>query len=274
MTEQNPLRVFSFGGGRQSMSVLVMQALDMLAQPYDLFLFANVGEKAEHPDTLRYLREVAMPFAEEHSITLKEVARRNRKGEPVDLYDYTMNPETRSVPIPVYMAGGAPGKRSCTTDWKIAVIDRAIRQLDATHAQVALGISMDEMERMRDTDWHDRHGKKKFGFWKQREYPLVDMRMALNDCVSVIIRAGLPVPEQSACWFCPFSKKNKWQRLHNHHPVLFDAACDMEVRINEKRHVLGRDAVYLTRAGKPLNEAIGSQLELIPDDDCGGYCEL
>lgn len=271
-TQDNPLRVFSFGGGRQSMAVMVMQALGMLEQPYDMFLFANVGDKAENPDTLKYYQEVAEPFAEQHNITLKTIARRNRAGDPVDLYEYTMRSDLRSVPIPVYMQSGAPGTRTCTTDWKVRVVDKVIKQLKVKYTVIGLGISLDEFERAKDEQWHNEWGTKKIGFWKKREHPLIDMRFTMNDCLGIINRANLPEPPKSSCWFCPFQTKKKWQQLKNNKPDLFNQAIGLEKRVNEKRVNMERDTVYLTRGGKPLDEAISGQLELFPDDDCGGYC--
>jgi len=65
------MRIFSFGGGRQSMAVLVLAAQGKVQ--YDAFLFANVGDDAENPDTLIYLRDYAYPFAEKHGLHLEEV---------------------------------------------------------------------------------------------------------------------------------------------------------------------------------------------------------
>ena len=42
------MRTFSFGGGVQSTAVLVLQAQNKLPEPYDVFLFANVGDDSEH----------------------------------------------------------------------------------------------------------------------------------------------------------------------------------------------------------------------------------
>jgi hypothetical protein len=47
-------RIFSFGGGVQSVSVMVLQSLGKVQ--YDEFVFANVGEDSENPGTLQYYR--------------------------------------------------------------------------------------------------------------------------------------------------------------------------------------------------------------------------
>lgn len=116
------LRVFSSGGGVQSTAALVLSAQGKINYP--VHVFANVGDKAESPATIVYVRDVIKPYAAEHGIEWVEVCKRDKDGNLIDLYDYTMT-STHSIPIPVRMAGsGAPGNRTCTQDWKIKVISR------------------------------------------------------------------------------------------------------------------------------------------------------
>lgn len=268
-------RVFSFGGGRQSMAVLIAQSLGLLPYTFDYFVFANVGAQAEKPATLRYLNEVAKPYAERHGIKLVETERRNRQGQSVDLYQYTMTAD-KSVPIPVYMSGGAPGNRTCTTDWKIKVIDRWVKALaSGSRVEIGLGISLDEVERMKVSTWSDRQPGKEgrpLGFWKRPVYPLIDLRWSVNDCVNLIESVGLPLPPKSSCWFCPFQSKSEWIEMRRSDAELWTRALGLESRINETRAALNRDRVYLHRALQPLSQAVSSQMNLFPDDDCSGYC--
>jgi hypothetical protein len=105
----------------QSTACLVLAAQGRLDFP--VFLFCNLGEDAEHPATLRYLREVAMPYATAHGIQLEKLRRIRRDGTPETLYGRPTRPGSRSLPIPVRMPDtGAPGTRSCTADFKIAVV--------------------------------------------------------------------------------------------------------------------------------------------------------
>jgi hypothetical protein len=54
------MRAFSFGGGVQSVAVLVLGAQGKVQ--YDYYLFSNVGEDSEDPRTLEYFRNIALPF--------------------------------------------------------------------------------------------------------------------------------------------------------------------------------------------------------------------
>ncbi len=265
-------RVFSYGGGVQSNAVLVLQATGRLSSPYDAFAFANVGEDSENPDTLRYIEEVAKPYAAAHGIRFVEV-QKTRFGEPDTLYQAVMRSE-RDVPLPVYMAGGAPGNRKCTTEFKLRVIDRWCKRQSWTHIVQSLGISRDEWQRARDTQWHDTYGKQALGYWKRREYPLLDLRLSRADCLRITKEAGLPQPPKSSCFFCPYRRPAEWIEFKRHRPDLFDVAVEMERHMNEVRENLGRDAVYLHRALVPLDQAVGDQLPMFPEwDTCDeGVC--
>lgn len=260
------LRVMSFGGGVQSVAVLVL-AIQGRVQ-YDHFLFANVGDDSENPDTLAYLEQIVKPYATAHSIDLIELARVKRNGERVTLYQHVLN-GNRTIDIPVRMANGAPGNRNCTGQFKIKVIAKWLKQHGATVAQPAitgLGISTDESQRAR----------KESGIaYQTLEYPLIELGLSRRDCMALITSAGLPVPPKSACWFCPYKRKAEWQEMRRTKPELFDKAVALEKRINEKRKELGRDAVYLHPSLYPLEQIVGIQQSLFEDEDCSsGYCFL
>lgn len=263
------MRVFSFGGGVQSVAVLVLAAQGKVQ--YDHFLFANVGSDSEHPATLAYLEEYALPYAQEVGIDLVELRRTwqrgERAGQEESIYRLLMRPEGRSVPIPVWMPNGAPGRRACTANFKIGVINRWLRQHGATAdspATVGLGISLDEVERMKESP----HA------YVQNEWPLIDLRLRRSDCESVIREAGLPVPPKSACWFCPFMSPQRWQDMKRDEPELFERAVELEQHINAKRTANGMNEVYLHRSAKPLDQAVSDQMTFIDQlDMCeSGYC--
>lgn len=265
------LRSVSYGGGVQSTALLVLAAQGRIDFP--LFLLANVGDDSEHPDTLRYLREVAMPYAAAHGIELVELHRVPTKGAHAGkvetLYGRLMRDGSRSLPIPVRMSNGAPGTRSCTADFKIRVVGLELKRRGATEADpatVALGISTDEIERATP-------GIDPKATYQRRVYPLLDLGLSRHDCARLITAAGLPVPPKSACWFCPFHDKEAWRKLKRDTPDLFDKACDLEATLNERRDEQGKAHVWLTRHARPLAETVDDQLVLDGLDGCdSGWC--
>lgn len=275
------LRVFSFGGGVQSTAVLVLQATGKLPEPYDVFVFSNVGEDSKNPATLEYLEQYTIPYAQAHGIRFEQVRKYRKDGTPETVVQRVMRTD-KSICIPARMGGnGAPGRRQCTTDFKIKVIDKWCKVQDATHVVVGLGISLDEWERAHSERWHDTYNKKPIGFWKKREHVLIDMHLRRDDCKRIIDEAGLPVPPKSSCFFCPFQKRYEWQELKRKSPELFQQAVEIEEHINFKReHILEKDKVYLHPSLTPLANAVGDQLRLpfmrefddMEAEACGGYC--
>lgn len=311
------VRSVSYGGGVQSTALLVLAAQQRI--DFDLFLFANVGDDSEHPDSLRYVQEIAKPYAAAHGIELLELHRVPMRGrmvvacsgagtvlvdkshgdaeatiagycgvcgrrftvpsgdrlvppphnQPETLWGRLMHPDSRSLPIPVRMSNGAPGTRSCTADFKIRVVGKELQRRGATvdaPAVVALGISLDEIERA--TPGVDPRAPYQF-----RTYPLLDLGMSRTDCKRIIGEAGLPVPGKSACFFCPFHDKEAWRALKRDTPDLWEKSCELEDTLNERRRMLGKDEVYLTRHGIPLRDTLDDQLVLDGMDGCdSGWC--
>ena len=273
MTDDQTDRVksVSYGAGVQSTALLVLAAQRKI--DFDLFLFANVGDDSEHPDSLRYYREIAVPYAEANGIELVELKRIPTKGwsagKVETLWGRLMKPDSRSLPIPVRMSNGAPGTRSCTADFKIRVVAKELKRRGATKtnpALVALGISVDEIQRAKP-------GVDPREPSQDRTYPLLDLGITRTVCKRIIADAGLPVPGKSACFFCPFHDKDAWRSLKRDTPDLFEKSCQLENTLNERRVMLGKDPVWLTRHGIPLAETVDDQLTIDGMDGCdSGWC--
>jgi len=263
------LRTFSNGGGVQSTAALVLSAQDKIDFP--IHLFCNVGDDSEHPDTLRYVHEVAMPYAAAHGIEFYELRHFRKDGEEETLYKKLTRAGSRSIGIPIYLEGsGAPVRRSCTAEFKIRRAAKWQRQHGATKdvpAITGLGISLDEFQRMR-TD----SGIATLVL----RYPLIELRLTRQDCMNIIIQAGLPIPPKSSCWFCPFHRISAWQKLKRQTPELFEKAVDLEKTLSDRSDLtLGRGKVFLTRKLRPLDQVIGDQLDMFDDidDACeSGFC--
>jgi len=256
------LRFFSSGGGKQSIAALVLSAQGLINYP--VHLFCNVGDDSEHPDTINYVRNIAMPYAQAHGVEFVELA-------PVyshqrSLYQLLFDENTPSIPM--YFEHGPLANRSCTNHDKVERIAKEAKRRGATKdepAIIGLGISLDEYHRMRN-DNPERY--------IIREYPLIDLRLSRGRCVEIIEKAGLPVPPKSSCWFCPFGSVRRWREVKEEHPDLFDRAIKLELHINDKRAAKGKDGMYFTKYRIPLDQAVqGTQHEMDFDDTCeSGFC--
>ena len=274
------LRVIAYGGGVQSTALVVLATQNELN--FDYALFSNVGEQAELPATLKYVRDTITPWTTEwKGPEVIELSRKrmrgDRKGETRDLYDDLVNGPQRSIPIPVRMIDtGAPGTRNCTGEYKIKVVSRWLKSHGATvddPATVAIGISTDE---------YRRANRRVPSVAETIEYPLLDLGLSRNDCMNIIRDAGLPVPPKSSCYFCPFHRPQHFSEMRRDDPDLFEKAADLETLLNIRRDSLGKDHVFLTRFGKPIREAIpvaqptlftGDAWDMDNDGVCDdGYC--
>ena len=251
------VRVVAHGGGVQSTALLVLSVRGVVDFP--VHLFCNTGDDSENPATLRYVREVSTPYAAAHGVTLHELHKVTRNGEPETLLGRLLKEGSRSLPIPVRMADtGAPGTRSCTADFKIRVISKWLKANGATAtepATVGIGISTDEVQRA---------GRGKDGPYERRTYPLIDLALNRNQCHAIITNAGLPTPPKSACYFCPFHRPQTWAEQARDEPELFEKSAQLEDTLNKRRDLLGKDHVYLTRFGRPLREVIGPAQDTFP----------
>src|SRR5690348_13568160 len=112
------IKVFSYGGGVQSTAALVLAANGRI--DYKTFLFCNVGDDSENPETLEYVQMYAIPFAEKHSIKLIELQKVLSNGMIDTVFERAIR---TGGGIPVRMNGnGAPSARHCTVDFKVRLV--------------------------------------------------------------------------------------------------------------------------------------------------------
>jgi hypothetical protein len=257
------LRVISYGGGVQSTAMLALAAQGKLQEvmggPIDAVLFANTGDDSEHPDTLKYVREIAMPFAKDNGLNLIEL-HTTKNGEPTTIWNEIMKPDSKRMLIPVYGDINMPLQRSCTVDFKIKTVGRWVKKNGAKKddpAQVAIGISTDEIQRA---------GRGAEENMQQRVYPLLDLGISRTGCVNVITDSGIPVPPKSSCFFCPFHRPLVWAELRRDSPELFDKAQQLEDVMIAKQQARGKNPVYLTKFGKRLTDAIAIAQDTLFDN--------
>lgn len=263
------IKVISYGGGVQSTALLVLAAQGVI--DYKYALFSNVGDDSEHPATLDYVRNVATPWAEKRGVEIIELRRTKRDGSQPTLYEELTDKTKRSIGIPVRMPNGAPGSRRCTSDYKIAVVDKWMRKHGATVEEpghVAIGISTDEMQRLNN---------RPIDPWKVIDYPLIDLRLDRSRCKTIIADAGLAVPPKSSCFFCPYHRPQVWAEMRRDEPELFAKAARLESVLIERAQEISGHPVFLTAKNKPLTEAISeAQSPLFteegPESCDSGYC--
>ncbi len=251
MVEQHgePAHMLSFGAGVNTVALMVMLVRD--GAPLDGVIFADTG--GETPDTYESV-EVAQEYLSSHRIPFTVVKARSRN---TDLYGTAMR--RRVIPSVQW--------RWCTRDFKVNPIHRYYKGL-GRHVNQYIGIAFDEVHRMRDS-------RETF---VTNLYPLVDHRLTRQDCIDIINGAGLPVPEKSGCYFCPFNSTERWRSMLRHHPDLFERAIALEENSKHFPRQRLTDQVFRERDQVTLREyrhrlELGIAIEQIPEGmECGGEC--
>lgn len=216
--------ILSFGGGVNTVALMFL--LVEKGAPLDEAIFADTG--SEVPETYEYLKR-AESYLGDHSIPLHIVKKKNGKS----LYETSW--DRRVFPSAVW--------RWSTRDFKVNPIHAYYRSL-GVHVKQYMGIAYDEIERMKDSRVS----------YVTNLYPLVDLKITREKCVSIIEEAGYPVPVKSGCFFCPFNSADRWRWLYENHPTLFESAIALEE--NSKHFPSQRltDQMFRERANITLRE--------------------
>ncbi len=245
------LRILSLGAGVQSSTLALMIEHGEIPM-VDCAIFADTGNEPKQVyEWLKYLQGRL-------SYPLHIVQHGNLKEDSLQL---------NFVKIPVYIKNLETGEkgfgsRQCTNDYKIQPIQRKVRELlglkkyqkvpKDTKVQMLIGISKDEMVRMtRSRNW-----------WIDNQYPLViDKQFNRRDCYSWLKNNNYPIPDKSACIYCPFHSNVNWLDIKNNHKDDWDECVQFDKDI---RHKMRSDKfeAYLHKECVPLDEA-----ELDPHKD-------
>lgn len=256
--------VQSMGFGVQSVTIAAMACHGDLPMP-DFAVFADPGW--ESGETYSY-KDWFTGWASERGLRIVTASKGNIRKD-------ALSPESRFATMPLWtMMDGSPGllRRQCTREYKVEVVAKAIRaelglqprQRVKEPVEVWLGISLDEVMRMKDS----RIG------WLKNAWPLIDKRMTRGDCIEYLKAKGLPVPPKSSCIGCPFHNDNHWRRIKAERPEEFADAVDFDARIRKARVAL-KSAVFLHRSLKPLGEVdfTDDQVDMF-NNECEGHCGL
>jgi hypothetical protein len=264
----------SLGAGVQSSTLALMAAAgEVTPMPAGAIFADTMAEPKPVYEWLKYLESV-LPFPV-HRVSagsLTEAALTARVSAKGRTYHKT------AIPFHTRNNDGTAGRiphRTCTLDYKITPITKALRRLAkvkrGTKTPVVtswIGISLDEMNRM----------KASREPWVATRWPLIENRMTRAGCLEWLKANGHPEPPRSACVYCPFHSNAEWRRLKNDDPEGFAAAVDFDKKARALRQGTSmKSEVFVHRSLKPLdevdlrNDKDKGQLTLW-DDECSGVC--
>lgn len=188
-------QVWSCGGGVQSAAIAALIVQGRLPKPdYSLI----VDTEREKETTWTYYDEVLKPKLAAVGVDLIRIPK--SRYATVDLW------HDDDILIPAYTNKNGLGKLSgyCSNEWKRRVIMRYLREHRVERCQNWVGISLDEMNRVRVSDKR----------WFQHRYPLIfEVPLRRGGCVELVKQMGWPPAPRSSCWMCPHHDDAEWQSM-------------------------------------------------------------
>jgi hypothetical protein len=276
--------VLSLGMGVQSTALYLMSALGELPR-IDYAVFSDTGR--EKSGTLRYL-EWLLKWRAEHDGP--EILVKTEKNLFQDLLRKTTEVSKPFASIPAFTMGddGKEGllRRQCTGEYKIAVVDRAIREVNGLKPRqrnlptnIWKGISAEEAIRMSvpEMGWknfiypfvgYEIPGK---GKWMKLQGELY-LPMTRGDIVTWYRKNDLPIPPKSSCVFCPYHSDSTWADMQANAPDDFADAVKIDKAIRDSSKSGVERPIYLHRSLKPLDEVNFDPHSKIEFGDCSGTC--
>tara|TARA_Y100000004_G_scaffold54026_1_gene60132 strand:- start:519 stop:1337 length:819 start_codon:yes stop_codon:yes gene_type:complete len=267
--------ILSLGAGVQSTTMALMSANGDLPRA-DAAIFADTKFEPDHVYEHLERLEKKLPFP----IYKCEAYTKETYGDILKHTEESIKGNIRwYYGPPAYMDKGLI-RRQCTTHFKIMPIRRKIRELlgykkgqrvkKGTHVYQWIGISTDEMNRMKESR----------DFFIENKWPLIEKKMSRRDCLQWCKDNGFELPKKSACIFCPYHDNGTWKEMKENQPKDFEKACEIDDKLREaKNKNYPFDAkLYLHRELKPLREVDFNKKSKQPDlfgdmaDECEGMC--
>lgn len=242
--------VWSCGGGTQSAAIAALIVRGDLPVP-DLAVI--VDTEREKSSTWLYMTNVIDPAVAKLGV----VVHRIKKSEfaTVDVYS-----DSGRLLLPVF-AGDAKLPGYCSNEWKRRVIMRWLRSQGVEQARNWLGLSTDEMKRVR------AQAEK----WFEPRYPLIELGMSRERCRWLVESMGWPTPPKSACYMCPNHPNEGWRDMKKNYPADFIAAVVFEREMQVKD-----PHFFIHRSLTPLDQVdFEDHQNQLFDNDKGcdsGYC--
>ena len=247
-----PIHILSLGAGVQSSVLAVMASLGIITPMPVAAVFADTMDEPQSVyDWLEWLTP-KLPFP---VVRASNGSLSRHVFQAIDNHRRVSNP-------PLFTRGDNGASeglltRRCTSDFKISVIHRAVRNVmdehGAKHAVQWIGISLDEAIRMKPS-------RVKYS---THRWPLIERRMTRHDCLRWMEKVGLPKPPRSACVYCPHHSNSEWRRIRDEEPEAWAKAVEFDAKIRTGIHKV-KAKCFVHRSCVPLPD-----VDLSDDSDRG-----
>ena len=216
--------VLKWGGGVNSTALAV--GLHERGERPDFVVFSDTG--GEKPETYGYLDVFSRWLA--------------GAGFPVlTVLRYETEAGDKTLEAWCLRVGQLPsrafGMSSCADKWKIRPTEKWATWEPALRAARAAGVKPVQLLGYDAGEAGRRHKITENDRWRFRA-PLAEWDWDRDDCKDAIMRAGLPVPPKSACFYCPSSTKKEVLALERNSPSMFARALALEANGQERANFL------------------------------------
>ena len=280
---EKKIRIISLGAGVQSSYLYRMNALGLLGEVAVAAIFSDTGDEPQWThDTLDLLERDhgdVIPIHRVSAGVLSEDWYTGTKSRKAGNDDLAMG---AALPVFLLSEDGTTGmspSRSCTSRYKVAPLKAKQKELmkeyDATHVEVLIGISLDEVQRMRQSDVK----------WSSNHYPLIlDNPIRRGEIIRWHEQNRYPLPRRSSCIQCPFHSRNEWIELSKEPKEWAKAvAIDARLRVEDRFVSVNADPEKAQYRGTPfLHKSCVplAEVDFDEDDDqldmfgneCSGLC--
>ena len=235
------MRVVQFSCGAAS-----AVAAKLTTARYPDAVVVNAYVKEEHEDNRRFLADVEKWIGREITVL---------RDEKYGASAYNVIRKAR------YTKGmyGAP----CARAIKREVLDRWARPSDIP----VVGYTAEEQDRA--DSWMDQHGKG--------EFPLIDAGLGKADCLAMVERAGIKLPEMylkgynnANCIGCVKGGAGYWNKIRVDFPERFEEMCVIEEMIGPTAYLMRDRASGVRIPLRQLDPNVGRHSVVVPE--CGFAC--
>jgi len=170
----------------------------------------------------------------------------------------------RFATIPAFTANGGMSKRQCTMEYKVAVIERAIRReivglkprqrfpKNDVHVHQYMGLSYDEAQRVL------RVNKRFYEIpWATPHFPLFETNTDRGGAINWLASRCPHQCPRSACVFCPYHDQSEWNLVRSVEAD-WKRACEIDDGLRSDLYVCSRERrelAYVHRSCVPLRDA-------------------
>lgn len=312
-TNQATMTILAHGAGVQTSILFALASRRKYFPGIDLAVFSDVGDfgtPCEWPETLDFIEKLywfcggAIPLYKSIPSDWNSSVRRfaeqteifgSIQNAPYGLFDQFSTRKT--IPFRAY--------RGCSDHYKISPQLQILESMHEYAARLGLELSFRQIMGFTGDEKHRalrfKPGLPYISGW----FPMIELGWTREHLIGLYaaelpqMAATIGHPAKSGCWFCPFQKRGRrdrvtmeaqprsWLELRDRYPALLEAAIMMEQRNNARRQEDGKEPAYLY-GNKPLTywmapERLAVQTVLFEkeegedsfDDLCtSGYCIL